>query len=202
VSDILQPTIIPSILAGKRHEIAAHGWIHEDLALLTGEDEERGLLEKAVDYLTKTVGKRPTGFRSPNATFSQFSIKLLKQAGFVYDSTLMSSDDAFELKVNGQPTGLVELPVDTILQDSPYFPRNGSLPSPEHVYTVYKDEFDLAYGEGRLFIIALRPHVIGHRSRAAMLDQLLTYMKSKPGVWFTTADQLAEYVRKNAEPTQ
>jgi hypothetical protein len=44
--------------------------------------------------------------------------------------------------------------------------------------------------------------VIGHRSRIAMLDQLLAYMKSKPGVWFTTADQLADYVRKNAESTQ
>jgi len=32
------------------------------------------------------------------------------------------------------------------------------------------------------------------------LDQLIAYMKSKPGVWFATAEQIARYVKSEAEP--
>jgi hypothetical protein len=33
--------------------------------------------------------------------------------------------------------------------------------------------------------------VIGHRSRSAELDRLIGYMKSRPGVWFATLEQIA-----------
>jgi peptidoglycan-N-acetylglucosamine deacetylase len=201
VSDILQPQIIPSILAKKRHEIGAHGWIHEDLAQLPNEAEEKRLLDQSIEYLTKTVGKKPVGFRSPGANFSPYSIKLLKEAGFLYESTLMSSDDAYELNIDGQPSGLVELPIEWILDDAPYFGRTGAMPSPELVFQVYKDEFDVAYEEGRLFVLTMHPHIMGHRSRIARLDKLITYMKSKPGVWFATEEEIANYVKKAAAPT-
>ncbi len=31
-----------------------------------------------------------------------------------------------------------------------------------------------------------------------MLDKLITYMKSKPGVWFATHEQIARYVQEQA----
>lgn len=199
VSDILQPTIIPSILAKKRHEIGAHGWIHEDLAQLPSEAEEKRLLDQSVAYLTKAIGKKPVGFRSPGANFSPYSVKLLKEAGFLYETTLMSSDDAYELNIDGRPSGLIELPIEWILDDAPYFGRTGALPSPELIFQVYKDEFDVAYDEGRLFVLTMHPHIMGHRSRISRLDKLIAYMKSKPGVWFATQEDIANYVKK-AEP--
>jgi hypothetical protein len=33
------------------------------------------------------------------------------------------------------------------------------------------------------------------------LDRLVAYMKSKPGVWFATGEQIARYVR-NADPSK
>jgi peptidoglycan/xylan/chitin deacetylase (PgdA/CDA1 family) len=196
VSDILQPTIIPSILAKKRHEIGAHGWIHEDLAQLESEAEEKRLLDQSVAYLTKAIGKKPVGFRSPGANFSPYSVKLLKEAGFLYETTLMSSDDAYELNIDGRPSGLIELPIEWILDDAPYFTRTGALPSPELIFQVYKDEFDVAYDEGRLFVLTMHPHIMGHRSRISRLDKLIAYMKSKPGVWFATQEEIANYVKK------
>jgi peptidoglycan/xylan/chitin deacetylase (PgdA/CDA1 family) len=197
VSDILQPTILKSIMAKPRHEIGAHGWIHEDLAQLPSEAEEKRLLDQSVAYLEKVTGKRPVGFRSPGATFSKYSVKLLKDAGFLYESTLMSSDDAYELDIDGKPSGLLELPIEWIADDAPYnSPRNGSLPSPSLVYEVYKDEFDVAYNEGRLFVLTMHPHITGHRSRIARLDKFIAYMKSRPGVWFATEEEIARYVQK------
>ena len=76
---------------------------------------------------------------------------------------------------------------------------DGSMPSPNEVYEVFKSEFDVAYDEGGLYILTMHPHFMGHRSRAAMLDRLIAYMKSKPGVWFATHEQIARHVRQAAE---
>ncbi len=109
----------------------------------------------------------------------------------------MAMDEPYELLSNGQPTGMVELPVDWILDDYPYFVSSGSLPSPELIFKVYQDEFDGAYREGTMFMLTLHPMVSGHRSRIVYLDKLIAYMKSKPGVWFATGQQIADYVRQN-----
>jgi len=34
------------------------------------------------------------------------------------------------------------------------------------------------------------------------LDDLITYMQSKPGVWFTTCGELAQYVRQQSSAAQ
>jgi peptidoglycan-N-acetylglucosamine deacetylase len=39
----------------------------------------------------------------------------------------------------------------------------------------------------------LHPQVIGRASRLDMLERTIDYMKSKPGVWFTTAIEVAKY---------
>ena len=105
----------------------------------------------------------------------------VKAAGFLYDSSLMASDDAYELLLDGKPTGVVELPIERILDDSPYFGGNadGSNPSVGDVYEVFQSEFDVAYEEGGLYLLTMHPHMMGHRSRAALLERLIQYMKKK-----------------------
>jgi peptidoglycan/xylan/chitin deacetylase (PgdA/CDA1 family) len=39
--------------------------------------------------------------------------------------------------------------------------------------------------------------VIGRRSRAAMLDKLINYIKSKHNVWFATLGEIAQYVTRS-----
>ena len=198
VSDLLHPRMIPDILARGRHEIGVHGWIHERLPVLNDEAEERRLLHQAIDSLTKSMGRRPVGYRAPSWAFSRFTMQQLQEAGFLYDSSLMASDDPYEILAGGKPTGMVEVPIEWIVDDYPYFGgTNGSLPSPDLVLKIYKSEFDVAYDEGGLFVLTMHPHVIGHRSRAAVLDALIAHMRSRPGVWFATHEQVAKYVKTN-----
>ena len=63
---------------------------------------------------------------------------------------------------------------------------------PIHIF--WKEEFDGAYEEGTMYILTMHPQVIGHRYRMKMLDDLVTYMKSKPGGWFATHEEIAKYV--------
>ncbi len=197
VSAALHPQMIKDIQASKRHEIGVHGWIHERLPTLNDEREEQRLLTQSIDLLTKMTGKRPVGYRAPSWQFSFWTMKQVKDAGFLYDSSLMASDDAYELLLDGQPTGIVELPIERILDDFPYFGggANGSNPSQQDVLEIFKDEFDLAYEERGLFILTMHPHIMGHRSRVALLDRLIQHMKAKPGVWFATHEEVARHVK-------
>ncbi len=197
VSAMLHPDMITEIMKSKRHEIGVHGWIHENLPTVNDAAHEERLLTQAIDYLTKAIGKRPVGYRAPSWAFSPNTLDQIRKAGFLYDSSMMAMDDPYEIVQNGKPTGLVELPIEWIMDDFPYYSGNasGSLPSPEAVVQIYKDEFDVAYEEHSLVVLTTHPHVSGHRSRLAQLEKMIAYMKTKPGVWFATLEQIANAVK-------
>ena len=197
MSAALDPQMIQDIVRGKRHEIGVHGWMHENLPTVGDAAKEEQLLTQSIEYLTKATGKRPVGFRAPSWAFSQSTLDQILKAGFLYDSSFMAMDEPYELVSRGQKTGMIELPINWIADDYPYYEPQaaGSLPDPQLVLDVYKGEFDVAYQERTLFILTMHPHITGHRSRIAGLEKLIVYMKSKPGVWFATLDQVAEYVK-------
>ena len=195
VDAMLHPAMLAAIMKSGRNEVGVHGWIHEFPPRLAAGEEER-LLDKAIDYLTKTTGKRPVGYRAPSWAFSDHTLDLIQKKGFLYDSSLQALDEPYEIMANGKDTGVVELAIDWTLTETPYLGRNGHMPSPKLLYELYKDEFDGAYEEGTMFVLTLHPYLSGHRAPARHLNELIAYMKSKPGVWFATANQIAEYVRK------
>jgi peptidoglycan/xylan/chitin deacetylase (PgdA/CDA1 family) len=189
VSFSLAPQMIEMIQAPGRHEIGVHGWIHERNATLPREDEER-LLRQAVQRMTELIGKRPIGYRAPSWNFSDNTLDLLMEMGFLYDSSLMADDRPYEIVANGEPTGFVELPVDWILDDAPLMnPLGDRYESPRDVLEVYKDEFDVAYEEGTMFLLTMHPHYIGHRSRIVVLRELIEHINKKSDVWFGTHEQ-------------
>ena len=196
VAAALNAEMIPAIQSRQRHEIGIHGWIHENLVELNDAAQEQDLLNKSIELLTKAMGKKPVGYRAPSWAMSQYTMKQVRDAGFLYDSSLMASDDAYEIALDGKPTGIVELPIERILDDAPYFgAANGSLPAPDLVDKIYRDEFDVAYEEGGLYVLTMHPFYTGHRSRALWLEKLIAYMKTKPEVWFATHEEIARYVK-------
>jgi peptidoglycan/xylan/chitin deacetylase (PgdA/CDA1 family) len=197
VDATLHPDMLSAIVKSGRHEVGVHGWIHEFTPRL-GEGEEERLLDQAIAYLTKATGKRPVGYRAPSWAFSAVTLDLIRKKGFLYDSSLQALDEPYEIMSRGTPTGIVELAIDWTLTETPYLGQNGRMPSPTLLYQLYKEEFDGAYNEGTLFVLTLHPYLTGHRAPMQHLDQFVAYMKSKPGVWFATGTQIAQYV-KDAE---
>ncbi len=179
------------------HEVAIHGWIHERNSELD-RDTERLLMVRARDALEEITGVPPVGIRTPSWDFSEHTLSLIRELGLVYDSSLMADDDPYELLENGQPTGIVELPPEWIRDDFPYFNMDRSRglrphTPPSSVLEVWKGEFDGCYAEGGLFVLTMHPHVIGHRSRIRMLDELIRYIRSHDDVWFATHADIARY---------
>ena len=197
MSVMLHPEMVPAILSRGRHEVGVHGWIHEFWPGIGDAAKEQRLLTQSIEYLTKATGKRPAGVRAPSSGFSPHTFDLIRKAGFLYDSSLLAADEPYEIVSNGQPSGVIELPISEVGNDYVYYGEtaNGSLPSPNAVFEIYKAEFDLAYQERTMFILTQHPHVGGRRSRIVQLDRLIEYIKSKPDVWFATLEQVAQYVK-------
>jgi peptidoglycan/xylan/chitin deacetylase (PgdA/CDA1 family) len=186
-------------LVKEGHEVGMHGWIHELNSILPGE-AERDLMMRSADTLEKVSGVRPVGMRTPSWDFSPNTLKIMREMGLLYDSSLMADDDPYELVEDGQPTGVVELPPEWIRDDAVYFNMHrfsGLRPytPPSAVLEIFTREFDGAYEEGGLYILTMHPHIIGHRSRLSLLEELICYMRGKPGVWFATHAEIAQYAK-------
>ncbi|GBD32667.1 Peptidoglycan deacetylase [bacterium HR33] len=198
VSLMLNPHMADLIKRSGRHEFAVHGWIHELNSTLPA-DVERRLLVQAIDTLTKLTGQRPVGYRAPSWNFSPNTLGIIRELGFLYESSMMADDRPYELLHNGEPTGIVELPVEWILDDAPLLnPQGDRYSPPREVLQVYIDEFDRAYEEGTMFLLTMHPHYIGHRSRIVILEELIRHIRSKGNVWWATHRQAAEYVKQVA----
>jgi hypothetical protein len=112
----------------------------------------------------------------------------------------MADDDCYELLLDGTPTGVVELPVEWIRDDAVYFNMNrfASLrpyTPPSSVLEIFRREFDSAYAEGGLFQLTMHPHIIGHRSRMMILEELIRHIRAHADIWFATHADVVRYVK-------
>jgi peptidoglycan/xylan/chitin deacetylase (PgdA/CDA1 family) len=183
------------------HEIGIHGWIHELNSVLPYE-AERELMFRSTDTLERITGVRPVGLRTPSWDFSPGTLAIEKELGLLYDSSLMADEDCYELLLDGEETGIVELPVEWVRDDAVYFMmhRFQSLrpyTPPTDVLDIFRREFDAAYEDGGLFQLTMHPHIIGYRSRIWLLEELIRHAKSKD-VWFATHADIAAYAKANA----
>ncbi len=179
------------------HEIGLHGWIHEVNSALPAA-VERDLHLRSADALEEITGRRPVGMRTPSWDFSEATLAIQRELGLIYDSSLMADDDPYELVEAGEPTGIVELPVEWIRDDAPYFNMNRfqalrPYTPPPAVLDIFIREFDRAHQEGGLFLLTMHPHVITYRSRIFILEELIRHIKAKGGAWFATHEQVARH---------
>lgn len=202
VAALLHPDEQRQVVA-EGHEIGIHGWIHELNSVLP-EEAERDLMMRSAETLEKITGVRPVGLRTPSWDFSPNTLKIETGMGLLYDSSLMADEDCYELLLDGEPTGLVEFPVEWVRDDAVYFMmhRFQSLrpyTPPTDVFDIFRREFDAAYEEGGVFQLTTHPHIIGYRSRIWILEELIRHAKAKGDVWFATHEQVVRYAKENAE---
>ncbi len=203
------PETIDAILAGG-HELACHGWYHEDFAELPA-DEERALVERCAVAVEVRTGSRPAGWRAPYWSLGERSLDAVTAAGFVYDSSLMADDyrlyrvrrgdrhSTADGTTFGHEGRLVEVPVYWGLDDWPQFepaPERGrdGLAAPSRVLEVWTDELRYAHehATGGLLTITMHPECIGRGSRMAMLERFIETARSLVGVEFDRLDRYVE----------
>jgi peptidoglycan/xylan/chitin deacetylase (PgdA/CDA1 family) len=119
----LYPDALRSI-ADAGHEVAFHGWQHEQWSELSL-DEERESFERGVTALD-ALGLRPVGFRPPGGDLTPATLGLLREFGFEYCSPLGADVETRD--------GIVLLPFRWELVDALYYlPHFASLRGTEEL---------------------------------------------------------------------
>ena len=202
------PKVVEEI-SERGHEILHHGWVHENPADfdLAG---ERHNLDEGLRALERVVGSRPCGCRSPSWGFSEQTVDLLIEYGFLYDSSCMGHDyypyylrsrDQWSLDAAyrfGRTTELIELPITWGLDDFPvsdYVPGfNQGLQAPSAIEEIWRGDFDYARAnsQGGVFTLTLHPQTIGRGNRMLMLERLFEYFSAQDNVVFDTMQNYAQ----------
>ena len=192
-----------AILAGG-HELACHGWFHEDFADL-GVDEARDVLGRSVEAVRAVTGAAPAGFRAPYWSLGLATLGLVQAAGFVYDSSLMADDyrpyrirhgDRHSLSDGttwGEPGSLVEVPVYWAMDDWPHFEPGAGRPglsAPSAVLEIWTEELRYAHehAPGGLVMVTVHPECIGRGHRMAMLERFIEAAAMLDGASFERLD--------------
>jgi peptidoglycan/xylan/chitin deacetylase (PgdA/CDA1 family) len=205
-------------IAAAGHEIGHHGYLHENPLALETPEREREVLRRGLDALDRVAGVRPLGYRSPSWDNSPWTIELLIEEGFRYESSLMAADfTPYWCRVGDviQPDGpylfgaeadLVEMPVSWILDDFMHFEnvflksglRTVGLSAPSKVEEIWRGEFDFMVREvaGGVLTITMHPQVIGRGHRMLMLERLIAHFRAHDGVRFTTLGAAAAEFRE------
>ena len=190
-----------SILRGG-HEVAHHGYLHE-WPNRTPAKEERESFLRAHRLLEKITGHAPVGYRAPGWEFSEITLDLLLEFGFLYSSNMMDSNTIYEHTRDGKPTGLIELPVSWDLDDAAFFmfgltTSGYAIANARQVEEIWVDEFEglLAEDNNNVYVLTLHPQIIGRPSRLMMLERLIKHMRRKSGARFLTCQEAARQYKQ------
>lgn len=128
--------------------------------------------------------------------------RLVAEAGFRYDSSLMDADHPYRLATSPVPGALtlVELPVHWSLDDwnrynyVPGLTGTGVIGRPSEVCEAWSEELDAIVAVGGVFVLTMHPFVSGRPARAAALERLIERAAAIDGLWLAAADEVATWV--------
>ena len=194
------PGVVRDIVAAG-HEVAHHGYLHEQPPALSAE-EEVVALDRGIAALEEDAGLRPIGYRAPMWDLSWRTPALLAERGFLYDSTLMDADVPYELAlVPGSTESIVEIPIQWALDDWEQFcylpdvSGSGLIETPAKARELWQAEYDAMVLERGCWVLTNHPFLIGRPSRIRELDILLSHVVSDPASWVASLGEIATHVR-------
>lgn len=185
------------------HEIGLHGYLHEwvDPA---DPAREKAVLDRGFKAIVDSVGVTPRGYRAPSGETSFNVARLLKEMGFLYDSSMLDDVFPYRMTLTDQSPGIIEIPWSWSLDDAVYALYSArqyrAIFTNSHILEIWKAEFDAIYRWGGVFNLLMHPQVIGRPSRLDLLRDFIAYARSFPGVRFERADTLAEWYEQHEPP--
>jgi len=193
----LYPGRVAEIVAAG-HEIGVHGYTHTPPARLTPAEEEAELV--LARKLLEGAGATIRGYRSPSWEVSPATLDLLVKHGFRYSSQFMADIRPYRHELHD----LIELPIQWLLDDWPHFQMGfGQMDrlvrTTGEVETLWLEELEGIAALGGHFLLTMHPQVMGRPSRVALLDRLITKVKSRQDLWIATCGEVAAWAEKQLD---
>lgn len=183
-------------IANEGHEIAAHGFAWSNQWDKNYADELK-FVKNGVDVVEKITGKRAIGYNANWLRRSPNTLKVLQDLNFLYHIDDLSRDEPFITRVKGK--NFVVMPYT--LRNNDIVNIEGKQWTPNQYLAQLKAEFDQLYAEGttkrRMMSISLHDRIGGQPAIVKILDEFLSYAKSKSGVVFMRKDDIAKLIQND-----
>jgi peptidoglycan/xylan/chitin deacetylase (PgdA/CDA1 family) len=192
VNAVNHPDVVGDIV-DRGYEVGTHGWKHEANDHLPF-DEEKKLRQKMIEAIEQATGERPLGNRVAGGEIGPNTHEILKELGYLYDSSLRGSDLPYRLN-----NGLIIIPsyyeMDDfhLFADYPMAGYKARMLSPQTGYEIWTNAFDGYYKYGLCWTSMFHPQIIGKPGNIMLLERLIKYMKKFPNVWYANARMIADY---------
>jgi len=214
------------MLAESGHEIAIHGYVHENPLAMTRQ-QEADVLDRTIEIITATTGTPPVGYMAPWWELSPNTVELLLSRGILYDSSLMEDDyhphylrigdrwtkidyageakDWMQPWQAGEPVDLVEIPASWHLDDAPptlfvkAMVNSHGWITGRQLEEIWKDQFDWVYRhyDYAIFPVTIHPDSAGKPHVLMMLERLIDHMLAHSGVRMVTFAEMAADFRRH-----
>ena len=122
--------------------------------------------------------------------WSENTLEILLSRNYLYDSSLMDSEDPYVLSEKGKK--LVVLPVDWRLDDWPYLEAHRSI-SNKDLLDMWIEEIEYAYRRRGYVSITMHPQCIGRGARIMILMNLIS-KALKLRAWIPRGVDIAKYI--------
>ena len=187
------PAILEAMEA-RRWELMSHGIYNTRYHWDFSPDEERAAMLECRDIHRRLTGREQQGWFSPAATNTLNTFNLLAETGYHYTCDLYHDDQPTPLKVAAGE--LVCVPYTMDLNDVIAWRAGMEI---DGFCAMIRDHFDTVYAEGaeqgRVMCIAIHPFWVGQPHRIRAFQKVMEYILSHPGVWSTTAGEIADWYR-------
>jgi peptidoglycan/xylan/chitin deacetylase (PgdA/CDA1 family) len=195
-ADGLNVTLFPDLareVAAKGHEFLVQGWDHEFLNEMTAHEQADGIARANKAFET-VLGKKASGFSSPGGHLTPETFSILTEQGFKYTCGMRNAEVPFIIRVNNKKlVGMTSYAVSDT--------NSGRGMNVREIVEMWRDYFDALYDEGKRGfpkMLAYGTHpVLAHGFRTRPLEEVIRYVKSRPNVWITTREQIADWVLQN-----
>ena len=166
------PSLIKEIHE-KKHEIASHGYAHKLIPMQTPKEFEEDII-KSKKILEDIIGERVIGYRAPSFSIADWAIDILKENGFIYDSSyypfnLHNRYGGFEKiyvmnenKMFKFPNGLIEVPISTLKFMNIHIPWGGGAYFRILPYFIFRLGMRSIFGRNNYYLFYFHPWEIDY----------------------------------------
>lgn len=170
-----------------------HGMNNSRFIYGHSEEQERAYYAGMRARVEALTGVRMLGMGGPGPqSATESTPDLLAELGFLYHADWFHDDQPFPLRVRSGR--LISLPYALEINDAPFF---GAAFDADEFAEAAARQFDQLWREGehsgRVMCLSVHPALIGQPQRVRCLDDILSHVLSRPGVWQATGDEIAQH---------
>ncbi|MGI9330570.1 MAG: polysaccharide deacetylase family protein [Gammaproteobacteria bacterium] len=179
-------------------EFFSHGIYNTRYTYGMSEDQERAMIEDAVETIRKHTGQDCAGYLAPALTHSDVTMDLFAEAGGIYTCDLFHDDQPTPVHVRSGKK-FISVPYSLEMNDTIGYVVNKI--EPRRYGEMIKANFDRLYAEGKdngnVMCIPLHGYQVSHPHRIKAFEEALEYITGHSDVWVTTGREIAEHYIEN-----